>query len=98
MIINLRPRYTILLLCILAYTQIGCVTPGLTHARVAIVHAIPGDGGFYFSDDDKWTLEQEAIPESYFVKKERGWYMSKAQEIQAAKIIAANENPKVWTP
>jgi hypothetical protein len=71
----------------------GCATPPLTSTpKIPTVHSIVADGGYYYDEHSKDVIVKEGVPENYFVKKPRGWWLSAKLEPDAAAICFAHRN------
>lgn len=89
-------RYLQLALCIAACSLTGCIHEPLARPEVATVFANTpqkGDEGFYFGPINKARLVAKGVPEAWFVKTPRGYYLTKDQEDQAAVIREKIRNP-----
>lgn len=75
----------------------ACATPPLATPSVAVVKVLPhlptDAYPFNFDDPDKVYLTSNGVPETFFVKTDRGWGMTELNEIQAADILFDKRNP-----
>lgn len=95
-------NWSLIILCIAAFTQAGCITPQLSSPKVAIIQTktFAGDSNVYCDADNKNEMILEGIPSSYFAWSESRnlFFMTRLQAINAANLRAQERNPNVWSP